>query len=65
MADYSFGGNDDETAELKKFNAEVVFSTFSTSSESPVADLPFSLKMAIITKLGRNWFAQQNLSMEG
>ena len=24
MADYAFGGNDDETAELKKLNAEVV-----------------------------------------
>lgn len=24
MADYTFGGNDDETAELKKLNAEVV-----------------------------------------
>jgi hypothetical protein len=24
MADYAFGGSDDETAELKKLNAEVV-----------------------------------------
>jgi hypothetical protein len=64
MADYALGGNDDETAELKKLNAEVVHRCPSFPTLPTVADLRPSSKMATIMKLGRSWFAPQNLSME-
>ena len=37
MADYSFGGTDEENAELKKLNAEVVW--FPQASVAPLLDL--------------------------
>jgi hypothetical protein len=64
MADYASGGNDDETAELKKLNAEVVHHRPPFPTLPAVADLRPSSKMATTTKLGRSWFAPQNLSME-
>jgi hypothetical protein len=38
MADYAFGGNDDETAELKKLNAEVVCLGFPSAVLTTVAN---------------------------
>jgi len=59
MADYAFGGNDEETAELKKLNAEVVRRCISSTAMTPVADR-CSSKTAIIMKPGRSWFAPSN-----
>jgi hypothetical protein len=43
MADFSFGGTDEENAELKKLNAEVVMSFSHLSSHSWTEWLTFSI----------------------
>lgn len=63
MADYAFGGNDDETAELKKLNADVVCYR-ALSPVLAVAYLGSSSKTATVMMRGKSWCALQNQSME-
>ena len=53
MADYNYGGSDEENAELKKLNTEVVRAiTFNKSLKN--TDIRYSLRIPIISTTGRN-----------
>ena len=59
----AFGGNDEESAELKKLNAEVVSETIVILQSSQCfADMLSSLKTQIISRSGRNLSAQPSPS---
>lgn len=67
MADYSFGGSDEENAELKKLNAEVVChhpfnSSFSRDQTLLIIRAPNSWRNLIALKIGKNLSALPNLS---
>jgi hypothetical protein len=59
----AFGGNDEESAELKKLNAEMVSGmTAIMRSSQCFADMLSSLKTQIISRSGRNLSGQLNRS---
>ena len=55
MADYSFGGTEEENAELKKLNAEVVRSNLYLSFAQMTTDtVTHSSTIQIASRTGRN-----------
>ena len=66
MADYSFGGSDEENAELKKLNAEVVcyhpFNSPFSRDQTLLTHAQNSWRNLIALKIGKNLSALPNLS---
>jgi hypothetical protein len=63
MSDFNYGGTDEESAEIKKLNAEVVsLSSASGMKTRQLTPSPHSSRTQITSRIGRNLFAPPRLS---
>jgi hypothetical protein len=60
MADYSFGGTEEENAELKKLNAEVVCVAHSQFENKLISYSPKSLRIQTASRTGKSLSELQN-----
>lgn len=61
MSDFNYGGTEEESAEIKKLDAEVVSYSEDICATLQLLTYHHSLRILITSSTGRNWYAPQSL----